>query len=306
MEATKEREALEGYEEAARETEPRYIPAPRRRGRRGKSHGALLVLLLGCAVLVLFIVSSDAAAWISVHIVAPVQGFFGIGAKADLPAEPVFSQNTPEPAGTAAPELVVTLAARMQYCLQMGYYNDAVSANIQASSLKAMGGAGYVYFDGQKYRVFAAAYGDLASADKVISQIQADGYEAATYLLQTNAAELTASGADTSLGDLADCGGLSERVLTLSYAFDKREKDQGAILSALAQLQTELTADYAAAARYAELQPLASYLSFCNTELASLTARGAGLGYTEFSAALKYLQLSFAVAYHGAIADIQP
>jgi len=263
-------------------------------------------LLILCGLALLFLFTSGAATWVSDHILLPVGSFLGLTASPDprdlLSAQEDGGEPTPD-----ASERLILFPEQLHYYLQMGYYSDRTSADIQAKFIQSIGGAGYVYYDGEKYRVFAACYADQRSAEKVQEQIRADGYDSATYILQTDAVKIRYAypedyDTEWNLSNLV-CE-LPGEVLAIILETDRQNLDPIQANAQLNELILKIDAQRTAIAEYPEFESIHEYLGACKTFLSTFEQSGGTLTKAEYSANLKHVQISISILYHDTVMDL--
>lgn len=104
------------------------------------------------------------------------------------------------------------------FILQMGQYADELTANAQAKTIQAMGAGGFVHNDGKIFRVFAAAYSDQTSLQKVQEQIRTAGFEGTAYIMTSDTLTVNAQGDQTQLASM-------KRVLDLLFVLPSKLSD---------------------------------------------------------------------------------
>ena len=268
---------------------------------------AVAVLLILCALALILVFTSGAASWISDNILLPVGSFLGIAKRQD-PRDSLLAQEggaTPSP---DANERQILLPEQLQYYLQMGYYSDRTSADIQAKFIQSIGGAGYVYYDGSKYRVFAACYRDQTSAEKVQEQIRADGYDSATYIIQTDAVKIRYSYPESMDGDGLNLSNLAcelgNEAMDIILEIDKQNLDAIGANAQLADLILKIDTQLAAIAEYMEFDAIYEYLGSCKALLSTFCETSGTLSKVEYSTNLKHVQISISIMYHQFVTEL--
>ena len=263
-----------------------------------------VLLLFALALLMLF--TSGAAGWISDHILLPLGSLLGLTPRLD-PRDALEAQDGIGP-GPDEGERYILLPEQLQYYLQMGYYSDRTSADIQAKFIQSIGGAGYVYYDGGKYRVFAACYNDQVSAGKVQEQVRADGYESTSYILQTDAVKIRYAipedmdGNELSLTTLV-CE-LGDEVLDIILEIDRQNLEKTEASAQLSGLTEKIDTLLNVIAEYPEFEPLNAYLGACKTALSTFEQISDTLSTAEYSAALKHVQIGICILYHETVMEL--
>lgn len=142
---------------------------------------------------------------------------------------------TKEPAYDACD---ISLSARSWYALQLGAFTQENAAHQLSQEFIPRGAAGYVYAQGDVFRVYAAAYPTRAEAQSVQTRLSEQGVS--TYLQPCNetAFTLRATGTKAQLDAVRDIftylDALSMKFYTLSSQLDKNEMPLDEALSALA------------------------------------------------------------------------
>jgi len=143
---------------------------PEEKKRSGKGMKILAVIIVG--VVLYFICASAFGTWIAENIIVPVFSVF----------EPLESEEYSQIDNTGTPETSsdIVLPDLSLYALQSGIYEDPANAQDDALSVRAKGGAGYIYED-DYMRVVVSAYKDTADAkavhDKLITQQNFETWE---------------------------------------------------------------------------------------------------------------------------------
>lgn len=265
--------------------------------------GAIGWMLLVSVLIVYLIGISSAGTWISEHLIAPV--FLRIQSA----AQPV-SGKTPDaqsPSEPAQKSDTVLLPALTCHTLQMGIYADRANADAQAAELKKLGAGGYIVEDGGRFRVLAAGYMDADSLKSVRTQLAADGFDSAGYLIETRACKLRVSASEASLAALTDAVAflyaLPQELSELSITFDKKQQSVVVGRSALSLLEAEaegkrtafetLPIDAGTPELYAVEKALLAMHERFTEALADPDA-----GVAAFSSSLKYTQLASAAVLY--------
>ncbi len=280
----------------------------RRRRRGGVGRAAVAVIMIGAIV---YLISASAAGtWVAKNVMAPV--FSAVDGWLDGGGELLSAQTQEQSAdsgtneaitvslstGGSAESIDVTLPAISCYALQMGAFSVQDNALAQAETLKALGAAGYVLQDGDRYRVLASGYSDSASAQSVRERLTSEGTDCTVYELITPSAAFRVTAEDNQLTSVsAGFGALAaayESVTAEAVSFDGTDAGVASAQERLYVIRTTLTADAGALMGYSGDSPvvarmLACYDAFCG-ELDSLIEDSSQSGIA-FSSKLKYTQL---------------
>ncbi|MCE5235887.1 MAG: SPOR domain-containing protein [Clostridiaceae bacterium] len=182
----------------------------RRRRRRGGDGGAVraVIALLMVGGIVYLISASAAGEWIAQKVIAPVIEAFSGDKKDSGGTDEANVPDTSPPPNTSEVSLSteknsvsaeVSLPAVTCYMLQMGSFSTEQNANAQAALLKAMGGGGYVMQSGDRYRVLAAGYITLESAQEVRDRLKDEGVDCMVYPLATASANFRVTAPEDQL-----------------------------------------------------------------------------------------------------------
>jgi hypothetical protein len=254
---------------------------------QGGSAGRVLLGLLAVAAILYFVTASVAGNWLSENIVTPVlEAFSPESAQIAPPPEPAAPPNTSESqdlsgligaANADVPATVpdysetleptpVPISEGMEFRLesaeffavQMGAFKSQTNADTEADTVRTRGGAGYVFFDGELYRVLASAYATEAEAKTVSDQLKTDGIESGIFPLKANEVELrVTAGANVVAAMTGAFDALEkarEEMTSVSIAYDTNEQSesqanesigaiQDYISSALEELKSETISD---------------------------------------------------------------
>lgn len=199
-----------------------------------KSKGIVFfVVIIAVAAAIYFIGAAKVGNFVSEKIVVPVISWF-TGQQPEpsasdnnglVPANPPASSGPSS--GTSDTEKEdVTLSGQTIYALQAGVFQDADNAQDLSASLAEKGGAGYIWNDGEVYRVFLAGYQTQAEADSVKTRLQSDqSMETKVYEIVTEKVtlqiETDAQTLETIQNAIAMADGLPTQLMELSLSLDK-------------------------------------------------------------------------------------
>ncbi len=224
---------------------------------QGGTAGRVLLALLAVAAVLYFVTASFAGTWLSENVINPVLEAFNPGPApaplltpppgaldiSDLPAAlgpisaplpaPTPAGQGAEPVSGAAPPALGTefkLEGANFYALQMGAFKSEDNARTEADTVRARGGAGYVFFDGELYRVLASAYASEAEAKDVRESLKADMIESGVFPIDIAEVDLrVTAGANVvsaMTGAVDSLKKAREDMTALSIAVDREEKTQ--------------------------------------------------------------------------------
>ena len=140
---------------------------------------------------------------------------------------------------TARKSQELTLSAHTLYALQLGAFTQENAARQLAQEFSARGAAGYVYQDGDTYRVLAAAYPTRAEAQTVQTRLNAQNISTYIHPCIQEALTLRAGGTGSQVDALGEAlgylDGLAGKLYTLSSGLDAQtvsaEDAKAALLS---------------------------------------------------------------------------
>ncbi len=122
----------------------------------------------------------------------------------------------------------LTLSAHTVYALQLGAFTQEDAARQLAQEFAGRGAAGYVHFDGEAYRVLAAAYPTRAEAQAVQTRLGNQNISTYIHPCAQEAMTLRAGGEARQVEAVAEAlaylDGLANKLHTLSAALDSRER----------------------------------------------------------------------------------
>lgn len=296
-----------------------YRRVSSRRNRRNASSTqtsvvSVIVFLIACAIVITIVCTSSAADWLVERVISPVITAIRGDESSDESVvsalrrqEETTSEATAMPAPTPVTTVRETVLERNSYyILQMGCYETLSPAESQALSIRSMGAAGYVYYDGTLYRVFAAGYQNADDLTRVQDQIRSDGFDNTAYMIHTQETHVTMEGVEETLSSVATiCDWLSAFPETLSeFAL---EFDRDSLTSKDADKQIDLwiedakemvTAATTATELTDDLAPILAaaqdYLSYLST----IDVSDDTMSPVILSANVKYLQLQTIVRYY--------
>lgn len=222
------------------------------RGRSKKRNTAAtaIVILISVILIAGIVVLSPLGDWLMEKVIEPASEALSPKEKKD---NEIVSALKNQEAATPSPSILpsaspiqnsLNIVETPFYILQMGAFTDVTQTDTHAQKIRSMGAAGFVYQDGAIYRVFAAAYRDAESLEKVQGQVRTDGFEATPYITDQNSVHITLKGDENAVKALEEAIELMNKIpielSSLSLAFDKEEIDETELESSLKSLQKDL------------------------------------------------------------------
>ena len=217
-----------------------------------KSKGIVFfVVIIAVAAAIYFIGAAKVGNFVSEKIVVPVISWFtgqqpapsASGSNGLVPENPSVSPSSSSDIGDTVKE-DVTLSGQTIYALQAGVFQDAGNAQDLSTSLEEKGGAGYIWNDGEVYRVFLAGYQTQAEADSVKTRLQSDqGMETKVYEIVSEKVtlqiETDAQTLETIKNAVSLADGLPTQLMELSLSLDKGDLELTATKEKVAMLSKE-------------------------------------------------------------------
>lgn len=253
---------------------------------------ALVCLLLGAAIL--------GVSW-------QVQERLGIARPFSLAPK---KQENRRDTGRKSQEL--TLSSHTLYALQLGAFTRQDAAERLAQEFSARGAAGYVYRDGETYRVLAAAYPTRAEAQTVQTRLSAQSINTFVHPCVQEAITLRAGGTAGQVDALREAveylDGLEKKLYNLSTGLDNGQttgnEGREALLSegtTCAALLNNLTSAFDG-----EIPVMLSPLQATLSDIAAEAERVRGEnGAARIGAALKKAQLLVFFGVYGFVESVR-
>jgi hypothetical protein len=277
-------------------------PPPKRRKSR-YANWIIAVVILGIAA---YLIGAGAAGgWLAKNVIEPV---FGKNSSEASPEATVSASATgtqaasvQSAAGTGRVEETITAGEISLYTLQVGAFTDEGNAKSSAVAIAAMGGAGYVAYDGELYRVLAAGYLSENDAKDVQTALEAQDVSSTVFRLKSGTLEFKIGATPAQVEAVKACfaavPAATEALQQIVFDADRGKSVDESIKS--------LSADVAAVYDSLEavvspddsaIGSLAAYMSeFC--EKMNSIPLSADVSAVEFSAQLKYNLIGIVVDY---------
>jgi len=261
----------------------------------------IAAVILGIAAY--FIGAGAAGGWLAEHVIEPV---FGKGSSSAASPNP-----TPSPTATALTspsalasgrvEETITAAEISLYTLQIGAYEDEGNARTSADTIAALGGAGYVAYDGSLYRVLAAGYTDKDDAKQVQSALETQGISSTVFHLKSGTLEFKIGATPAQVQAVKACFAAVpeavQRLQQIVYDADRGQNVDDEIKALAADMAAIYNAlESAVSPDDSAIKSLAAYMSAFCEKLNNIPASG-DVSAVEFSAKLKYNLIDIVVDY---------
>lgn len=293
--------------------EYRRRKSSRRRSRAsgsGVSNGMAkaIVALIIIAAIVYIVSASKLGTWFAQSVIAPAFSAFDKFILGQDNTADEATLDLTQSSGTSGEKSVtgeVEVPAVECFALQMGVYSDENNAQSEANSLKARGAGGYVMEDDGRYRVLAAVYSAKESLTAVREQLQAEGFESATYTFMAPNSVLRVTATQEQIdGLVAGFNALTELIEEMGEAaisFDQNNLSAAQGREMVKEILADFKEDSAPFLKVAEQNnPIISAAKTCyNTcegalsELANYNTEST----VDFSSKIKYTHISIVHAY---------
>jgi len=265
---------------------------------------------------VYIIASSTAGEWVAKNVMAPAIAFFAGDKTGDKDGDSLNDPSETDGAasidlseGDAAPASAeLTFPGVKCYMLQLGTFTSENNAKTLAATVRARGGAGYIFEDASggetRYRVMAAGFEDYESAKSVKDRLVAESTDCTIYTLESASSVFRVTAPkDSMAGVRAGFDALANARKSLAEACIAFDRD------ALSVEQGRAKAEEILSTLKTEMKPLSSFapdggaLSRILDAYAALRASletlagGEYQSTVDFSAAMKYTYLNITDQY---------
>ncbi len=271
--------------------------------------GRVITALLIIGAIVYIVSASAAGTWIAKNIIAPVFDMLSSGGSTPTDALDAHTAPSPDgdvtvlldddnakPASASSEEL--SLPALNCYALQMGAFGEITNAQSEAAALKLKGAGGYIMQDGERYRVFASAYLDEASAKEVRERLTGEGVDCTVYAMCYPMQKFRVTAPQDKLDAIAlGFSAISKAHESLSQAvldFDRSAKSAKEGVEAALVIRQTLQGDMNDLSALGRGEPVLGDIIACyeaiDARLNELCS-GSEQSIVDFSAQMKYTQL---------------
>lgn len=276
-------------------------PPPRRKSRY--ANWIIAAVVLGVAAY--FIGAGAAGGWLAKNVIEPVFGKDNASAATPTATVSAAVIETPSESqsgsATGHVEETITAGEISLYTLQVGAFSDEGHARSSADTIAAMGGAGYIAYDGELYRVLAAGYLVESDAKDVQSTLETQGVTSTVFQLKSGTLEFKIGASPAQVQAVKACfdavPDALEKLQQIVFNADRGDdvddeiKALGADISSVNDaLQAAISPDDSA------IQSLAAYMTdFCE-KMNNMPLSG-DVNAVEFSSQLKYNLIGIVVDY---------
>ncbi|MDD5017062.1 MAG: SPOR domain-containing protein [Eubacteriales bacterium] len=292
----------------------RYSRMQDKKPKRKRKYAGFITVVIILGITAYFVGAGAAGGWLAENVINPV---FNNGdtsaaeatgdttsAAADgisaSETETVQSVSLPAASGTQAEDNITAQEISL-FALQTGAFSEEGNAKEAAAEIIAKGGAGFVAYDGEYYRVLIAAYTDEGDASDVKSSLADQDVSTSIFNLKSGSLAFKIGAEQSQIDAIKACFDIvPQAVDTLQqiiYDADKGE-DVDADIEALCQSVDLVTAEFEAAvsADDGAILCLDTYMkAFCET--INNIPLSSDVTEVEFSSQLKYNLIGIVVDY---------
>jgi hypothetical protein len=268
----------------------------------------IVIIILGIAA---YLIGAGAAgSWIAENIIDPV---FNGGtsnaapptntesADTTAPNETIKPVDLPGASGTRAEEEITAQEVNL-YALQTGAFSEESNAKSAATALQSQGGAGYIAYDGDLYRVLIAGYTDPDDASEVKTSLKKQSIDATLFNLKSGTLKFKIGAEQSQIAAVKACFDIIpqtvEDLQQIIFDADKGSDVEQAITT-LKQNVISATGNFEAAVTSEEgaMQSLQSYMRKFSSTVNELPVSASSASAAKFSSDLKYSLIQIVVDY---------
>ncbi|MCI6028839.1 MAG: SPOR domain-containing protein [Clostridiales bacterium] len=178
----------------------------RRKTDGAPSGGGAVIAIIIVIAMVYFVATSNVGTWIAQNVFAPLFGDGSgdvINKRGDNDAE-ADATNSPGDVSAVghATTREVSVPALECYMIQFGVFKSRDNAAAQAEKITSQGAAGYIYEDGERFRVLASGYGSESGAKSVKERLVSQGYECTVFKLEVQGVSFRVTADETLIDDV--------------------------------------------------------------------------------------------------------
>lgn len=283
------------------------MPAQPPKKKRKYTSFVIVAVVLGIAAY--FIGAGAAGGWLAENVFEPVFNSSDANAEQTEEITTPDQQKTPETidisqsAGNQVEENI-TAGKLSLYTLQVGAFSDSDNATEAATEVASKGGAGYVAYDGELYRVLIAGYTDKEDALSVKDNLAQTSVDSSLFILESGTLEFVIGAGENQINAIKECFNIvpatTESLQQIIYDADNG-KDVSAEIETLQNnaAKVKQTLEDTVDIQDGALKKLHSFMTdFCST-LDELDASD-----VDFSSQLKYNLISIVVRYSTLLDDL--
>ena len=272
-----------------------------------RKYASLIIVAVILGITAYFVGAGAAGGWLAKNVINPV--FNSDVGHAEEPAssttgafaaDTIESTSLPSATETQAEEQLTAQSITL-YALQIGAFTDESNAKQTAQQVISRGGAGYVAYDGNLYRVLVAGYTSENDAKSVKAELESQAISTTVFKLESGALEFRIGAEQQQIDAVKACFEMVPIVVSelqqIIYDADKGNKvdDRIAALNTkvgdvTARLKTIVSADAQA------LSSLIAYMDSLCEKLGGIH-KSTDISAVAFSSELKYNLIGVVVDY---------
>lgn len=291
------------------------LPSGPPRKKRKYTNLVIIVIILGIAAY--FIGAGAAGGWLAENVIDPVfnSGSSNAADTTDAPSEtdavPDQSAKTAIVPAASGERIEQQISAQKiaLYTLQSGAFSSESNASEAAGEIVAQGGAGFVAYDGDLYRVLMAGYLEESDAKDVQTTLEQSGVSTKIFKLDSGTLEFKIGAESEQIQTVKACfdsaPGTVEKLQQIIYNLDKGltvDDDIGALKASVQKTADDF--EQVVETDEGAMQKLRAYMKALNTTVQALPV-SSEVSKVEFSSQLKYNLISIVVDYASFLDEIQ-
>lgn len=287
--------------------------------KKKKKYTNLIVVIFILGIAAYFIGAGAAGGWLAENVINPV--FNSDKAEAESlptnfdpgndtsvpPKESIQAVNLPEASGARVEEKISADKVSL-FALQVGAFSDQTNAKEAAKDITAKGGAGYVAYDGELYRVLIAGYVNEADAKDVKESLNEEAVQTSVFRLESGSIEFKIGAEQSQVEAVRACFEIvPESVSTMQkiiYDFDKGADVDDDLVALKAKIK--LTSDNLSKVvetKEGAMQSLRNYMISYSDTISQIPL-SADVSKVEFCSQLKYNLINIVVDYSAFLDEI--
>lgn len=287
--------------------------------KKKKKYTNLIVVIIILGIAAYFIGAGAAGGWLAENVINPVFNSDKATAEPlptnnDLvnetsvpPKESIQAVNLPEASGARVEEKISADKVSL-YALQAGAFSEQSNAKDAASEIAAKGGAGYVAYDGELYRVLIAGYVKETDAKDVKDSLNNEEVQTSVFKLESGSIEFKIGAEQSQVEAVRACFNIVPESVTalqqIIYSFDKGDDVDNDLIALKAKIKlTSDNLEKAVDTKEGAMQSLRDYM-ISYSETIGQVPLSSEVSKVEFSSQLKYNLINIVVDYSAFLDEI--
>lgn len=287
--------------------------------KKKKKYTNLIVVIIILGIAAYFIGAGAAGGWLAENVINPVFNSDKATAEPlptnnDLvnetsvpPKESIQAVNLPEASGARVEEKISADKVSL-YALQAGAFSEQSNAKDAASEIAAKGGAGYVAYDGELYRVLIAGYVKETDAKDVKDSLNNEEVQTSVFKLESGSIEFKIGAEQSQVEAVRACFNIVPESVTalqqIIYSFDKGDDVDNDLIALKAKIKlTSDNLEKAVDTKEGAMQSLRNYM-ISYSETFGQVPLSSEVSKVEFSSQLKYNLINIVVDYSAFLDEI--